>query len=51
MICPSITDDGYKIYWDYGHITSEGAKYFAKKFEKDKFFIENLNFLLDIQLD
>ena len=28
MICPSITDDGYKIYWDYGHITSEGAKYF-----------------------
>ena len=51
MICPSITDDGYKIYWDYGHITSEGAKYFAKKFEKDKFFIENLNFLLDIQID
>jgi hypothetical protein len=33
--CPSVTQDGYKIYWDYGHITSKGAEFFAKIFEKN----------------
>ena len=26
-ICDVITPDGHKIYWDFGHYTSEGAKY------------------------
>jgi peptidoglycan/LPS O-acetylase OafA/YrhL len=34
-ICDVITPKGNKIYWDYGHYTSEGAKYLGKKiFEK-----------------
>ena len=40
--CPSITEDGYKIYWDYGHITNEGAKFFSKKIEKNKLFLDYL---------
>ena len=27
--CPSITNDGYKIYWDYSHITVKGAEFFC----------------------
>ena len=34
-ICDVITPDGHKIYWDFGHYTSEGAKYLGKRiFEK-----------------
>ena len=29
--CEFITPDKYKIYWDYGHYTLEGAKYFGEK--------------------
>ncbi|NKA17087.1 MAG: acyltransferase [Alphaproteobacteria bacterium] len=40
--CPAITDDGYKIYWDYGHITDKGAEFFARRIEKDKLFLKYL---------
>jgi hypothetical protein len=33
--------NGYKIYWDYGHYTLEGAKYFGKKIFKMKWFSIN----------
>ena len=29
--CDFLTDNGEKIYYDYGHFTIEGAKYFGKK--------------------
>ena len=29
--CDYLTPDGYKIYYDYGHYTKNGAKYFGKK--------------------
>ena len=28
--CPSLTQDGYKIYRDAGHVTNKGAEFFAK---------------------
>jgi hypothetical protein len=37
-ICHGITDDGYKIYSDYGHYTLEGAKFFGKKLFNNKIF-------------
>ena len=40
--CPALTEDGYKIYYDYGHISIQGAKFFAKKIEKDEFFLKYL---------
>ena len=49
--CPAITKDGYKIYWDYGHITEEGAKYFAEKFNNDINFKNHLNSLLNLNLE
>ena len=34
-ICDVVTPDGHKIYWDFGHYTSEGAKYLGTRiFEK-----------------
>ena len=34
-ICDVVTPEGHKIYWDFGHYTSEGARYLGKKiFEK-----------------
>ena len=41
--CPSITQEGYKIYWDYGHITDKGAEFFARIIEKDKLFLKYLS--------
>ena len=41
--CPSITQDGYKIYKDSGHITDKGAEFFARIVEKDKLFLKYLN--------
>ena len=41
--CPSITNEGYKIYYDYGHITEKGANFFARIIEKDKLFLKYLN--------
>lgn len=41
--CPAITENGFKIYWDYGHITDKGAEYFSRIIEKDKLFLEYLN--------
>jgi peptidoglycan/LPS O-acetylase OafA/YrhL len=46
--CPSITKEGYKIYWDYGHITEKGAEFFARIIEKDKLFLKYLNSTLNI---
>ena len=46
--CPSITNEGYKIYMDYGHITDKGAEFFAKIIEKDKLFLKYLNSILNI---
>jgi hypothetical protein len=49
--CPSITDDGYKIYYDYGHITEDASEFFARKIEKDKLFLEYLNSALQMSSD
>ena len=46
--CPAVTDNGYKIYWDYSHITNEGAKYFAKKIQNNKLFLKYIERLLNI---
>ena len=46
--CPSITKEGYKIYYDYGHITDKGAEFFAKIIEKDELFLKYLNSTLQI---
>lgn len=29
--CDGITPDGYKVFYDYGHFTIEGAQYYGKK--------------------
>ena len=44
--CPSLTEEGYKIYWDYGHITDKGAEFFAKIIENDELFLKYLNSIL-----
>ena len=49
--CPAMTLNGFKIYWDRQHITSEGAIFFARKIEKDKFFLEYLNSALNLSLN
>jgi len=49
--CPAVTDSGYKIYWDYSHITNEGAKYFAKKIQNNKLFLKYIERLLNITFD
>jgi len=46
--CPSITEEGYKIYWDYGHITDKGAEFFARIIENDELFLKYLNSTLHI---
>jgi len=46
--CRSITDDGFKLYWDSEHITEKGALFFAKKIEKNQIFLNYLNFYLDL---
>jgi peptidoglycan/LPS O-acetylase OafA/YrhL len=46
--CPSITEEGYKLYWDYSHITDKGAEFFAGIIEKDEFFLKYLNSSLNI---
>jgi len=46
--CTSITDNGYKIYYDYGHITDNASEFFARKIEKDKLFLEYLNSALQV---
>ena len=35
-ICDVMTPEGHKIYWDFGHYTSEGARYLGKKILKKK---------------
>ena len=49
--CPAVTDSGYKIYWDYSHITDEGAKYFAKEIQTNKLFLKYIERLLNIKLN
>ena len=39
--CEVFTDKNEKIYWDYGHYTLEGAKYFGKKIKKLNWFKTN----------
>tara|TARA_B100000989_G_scaffold164702_1_gene123131 strand:- start:212 stop:2215 length:2004 start_codon:yes stop_codon:yes gene_type:complete len=39
--CDFLTTDGFKIYYDYGHFSLEGAKYFGEKLIKSKLL--NLN--------
>jgi len=46
--CPSITEDGYKIYYDAAHITVRGAEFFARKIEIDKLFLKYLNFAIQL---
>jgi len=49
--CPSITDTGHKIYWDYAHITEEGADFFARRIEKNKLFLKYLDSALKKNID
>ena len=35
-ICDVMTPEGHKIYWDFGHYTSEGARYLGKKMLEKK---------------
>ncbi len=49
--CPALTDEGNKIYFDYGHITRKGAEFFAKKFEKDNLFLQYLSTTLNMSFD
>lgn len=37
-ICKIVTDDFYKIYFDYGHYTIEGAKFFGREVVKFSIF-------------
>ena len=46
--CKSITDEGYKIYYDTEHITKEGVNFFSKKIEKNDLFLNYLNSTLNI---
>ena len=46
--CPSITKEGYKIYYDYAHITDKGAGFFARIIEKNELFLKYLNSTLQI---
>ena len=46
--CPSITEKGYKIYWDFEHITFEGAEFFAKKIQENKMFLSYLESSLNL---
>ena len=49
--CPVVIEGNYKIYWDHSHVTSRAAKFFAKKFEKNKIFLKYLNATLQTQID
>ena len=49
--CPSITNEGYKIYWDYSHITGKGAEFFARIIEKEEEFLKYLTYSLKIPLN
>ena len=46
-----MTDDGHKIYWDYAHLTKEGAKYFSKGLEENSLFLNYLNSTLSISFN
>jgi peptidoglycan/LPS O-acetylase OafA/YrhL len=39
--CAVLTNDGFAIYWDYGHLTEKGYEYLSQKIEKNN---EILNF-------
>jgi len=41
--CKIVTPNNEKIYWDYGHFTLQGAKYFGKLFLNDKDFLAILS--------
>lgn len=41
--CKIITPNNEKIYWDYGHFTLQGAKYFGKLLLNDKDFLAILS--------
>jgi len=41
-MCDGITDEGFKTFYDYGHYTLEGARYFGKR-------IEEINWLAPIE--
>ena len=40
--CLTVTPTNEKIYWDYGHFTLKGAKYFGKLFLNDNDFLKIL---------
>ena len=46
--CPSITDNGYKIYYDFLHTTQDASEFLARKIEKDKLFLKYLNTALQL---
>ena len=42
-VCEVLTPNGYKIYYDYAHLTIEGAKYFSNVIQNNKKFLEYLD--------
>ena len=36
-ICSAFTDDGYKVLYDYGHYTLEGAKMIGERLVQKQF--------------
>ena len=46
--CPSLTEEGHKIYYDNVHITDSGAEFFARIIEKDKLFLKYLYSALNL---
>jgi len=41
--CNVMTPNGFKIYWDFGHYTSEGAKYLGNKIFNENWLDLNFN--------
>jgi len=49
--CPSVTEEGYKIYFDHCHITDRGANFFAKRIQSNQLFLKYLENTLRISLN
>lgn len=41
--CDAYTPQGFKTFYDYGHFTLEGAKFFGERLAKDPSFIKDLS--------
>jgi len=43
--CTGMTPDGYKVYYDYGHYTLEGAGYFGKRIYELNWLKRSLSYI------